>query len=98
MPHCRFLQGMKCLDGEMNLQQDPRPSQAEKHVINDIQTCNGQSLADIAYTEDLGSGLLLGRRQMRSLSPVVAVLGGAGTAVQTLFDRSHEPSKVFVVS
>lgn len=47
----------RSLDAEMNLQQDPRPSQAEKHVINDIQTCNGQSqdyqsLADTAYTED----------------------------------------------
>lgn len=53
MSHCRFLQGTNLsLDAGMNLQQDPRPSQAEKHVIIDIQTCDGQSLADIAYTED----------------------------------------------
>lgn len=81
----------------MNLQQDPRPSQAEKHVINYIWTCDRQSQADIAHTED-GSGMQLGRRQMRSLSPMVAVLQGSGRAVQTLFDRSCDPSKVVVVS
>lgn len=35
---------------------------------------------------------------MRSLSPMVAVLEGAETAVQTMSDRSCEPSKVFVAS
>lgn len=65
MFHCRLLHNMNLsLDTEMNLQQDPRPQQAEEYFIKDIEICDGQPLTDIVQTRGLCLGSLPERRQV----------------------------------